>query len=80
MVQVGNDPVRGGFHMFRRVAHGDAEAGRAQHLNIVVRVAHGNAFRHRNAEETAQALQSGTLIHASGVVISPAFDQLAPAQ
>ena len=66
MIQVGNDPVRGGFNMLCRVSHGNAETGRAQHGKVVIGVTHGDALIWRKTEHFTQAKQPEAFAYIAG--------------
>ena len=61
---VGADAVRGSLGGSAAVAHGNAEARRFQHRNVVIAVTHGHAVRRVDARQLRQFPQTCALVNA----------------
>ena len=66
MIQVGDDPVCGGFNMLRRISHGDTEPGSLQHWEIVIPITYGDRLCRGDSEFPAQPQQTCAFINAAG--------------
>ena len=62
----GRDAIGGGLHLRQGVAHGDAQAGAADHGNVVHVVADGADLLVGDAPLVGQPLDAGPLAHAAG--------------